>query len=313
MGLPFTLLLTLVFGAVVWAASPRWQVPESLTVNQDRISLADLLPDVPRDVLPAQLAETFIAQSPEPGRSRSLPGALLRKQFAAAGVPQVVVPAHVTVERPGWPVDLEMGRQAVVEYIRERAPWPADRYRIDFLREPTPVMINAGPVTVRVLQGPKKQLAGTHSYVVEYRQEGRREVRGSFNVRVHVEAAIQVAARAMPRGTVLAETDLVSKQVDLASIRGVPETDPAKIVGARLAHPLQEGQLITVDSCEPIPIVRRGDAVVLVARREGLVVSAFGVAREDGAVGEMISIENVSSKQLVHGRVENANTVAVSF
>jgi flagella basal body P-ring formation protein FlgA len=255
----------------------------------------------------------FVCEAPLPGKSRVLSGSYVRTQLAAAGLGDVPVPPRLTLVREGVAIDHEIGRQAVSTYIREIAPWPAERYRVEVVRDPSPLTVEPGALTARLIQPPKGNLAGVRTYRVEYCQNGTPVAQASFIVAIHVTAEVYVAAHAMQRGVVVAETDLLTKELDLAAVRGTPETDRRKLVGARLARPLNEGQLFTVDSLEPVPLVRRGDAVMLVASRGDLVVTAFGLAREDGAIGKIIRLENVQSKKIVHGRVESANTVTVLF
>jgi len=306
------LLLIAITAAAAWAAETAPMVPERVIVVGDEVTLGDL---VRAAGLPAadRLFLVRLVKSPNPGQQRSLNRHYVLRQLTAEGLGHIGVPARITVERPGRAIDPALGRELVLAYIREHAPWPPERYRIEMTRAHDPITVEPGEVTARLIQRPADRLEGTHTYVVEYRVGGRRVARGGFTMKVHVQATAFVAATQLNRGILLAERDLIAREMDLADLRGLPETDKAKLIGARLRHTIREGQIVTSDALEPVPLVRRGDAVTIVARRGDMVVTAFGLAREDGALGEVVRVENLQSQRVVHARVRGNNTVAVLF
>jgi flagella basal body P-ring formation protein FlgA len=208
-------------------------------------------------------------------------------------------------------IDPAAGRLAVIAYIDANAPWPKDRYQVEFVREHAPLAAATAEVEPRLAQPPSGALAGVHTFDVNYVHDGQVVARGAFTVKIKATGTVYLAAHPLTRGATLAETDVVAKEVELANVRGVPETDLQKIVGARVARPLVEGQLVTADSVEAKLAVRRGDAVMLVARRGEMTVTAFGIARENGSIGKVIPVMNLQSKKIVYGRVESASAVAV--
>lgn len=307
-----SLALIAIVAVVSWAATSTPMVPDRVMVTGDEVTLADL---VQAAGVPAaeNLRHIHLIKAPNPGATRTLNRESVRRQLAAAGLGYIGVPPRIRVERPGRMIDPAVGREVVLAYIQKNAVWPADQYRIEITGEHNPITVEPGDVTVRLMQRPVGRLSGTHTYVVEYRVGGKRVARGSFTVKVHVNATVYVAAHRLNRGILLSERDLLAKEYDLASLRGLPETAKEKLIGARLRHTIREGQIVTSDALEPVPLVRRGDAVVIVAKRGTLVVTAFGVARENGAMGEVVQVENLQSKRVVHARVKGNNTVVALF
>ncbi len=287
-------------------------VPERVTVQGEAVTLAHLV-QAAGVKAGDHLRQIVLVKAPKPGGRRTLNGAYVRRQLAAAGLEFVAAPDRIIIERPGFAIDPTIGRQAVIDFIKSNAPWPEDSYRIEVVRSHMPLTVEPGAITARIIQHPKGRLSGTHTFVVEYRESGRRVARGAFTMRIHVQGVVYVAAYQLNRGVLLSERDLIAKEVDLAKIRGLPETDKSKLIGARIKYTVREGQIVTSGALEPVPVVRRGDAVVVIARRGGMAVTAFGVARESGALGEVIRVENMQSKRVVHARIENSNTVAVLF
>jgi len=66
---------------------------------------------------------------------------------------------------------------------------------------------------------------------------------------------------------------------------------------------LRSGQLSS-----PV-VVKRGDAVTMVARRDGIEVSVAGEALDAGAAGTVIRVRNAGSGQVMRMRVAGPGTV----
>jgi len=308
------LLVLLIFLATVAPldAGEAFRVAPVVEVSGEKITIGDLVMSAGGELLP-RVRETVIAESPDPGCSRILTGRYVQAQLAIAGVEGVQMPSRIEIRRTGQVIDPLLGEQVVVEFIREKAIWPAEQYRLEVMRRHDPIPVTPGPVTARLTQYPKEELAGRHNYQVEYRRDGELMGRGSFTVEVSVTATVYLAAHRLSRGVVLAETDLSPKQMPLGEIQGIPETDRSKIIGARTKHVIQEGQILTRDQLQAVPVIRKGEVVQILAHRGSLAVTAFGIARESGAAGEMIKIENIQSKTVVYGRVMDPTTVEVMF
>lgn len=304
-------LLTL--ATFVFAGEASWIIPGEVEVHRDKVFLGDLLSGTPPHTVPDQVANVFVIRSPQPGESRTLNRIYLASILESAGLENVSVPDQVRITRPGMTIDSSLGQAVVLEYIRNNATWPPSQYQVRVLRAHSPVVVSEGEVTARVMEPHRSALAGRHTYQVEYLQRGRKVAQGAFSVEVNVQARVYRAAHMIRRGVVLARTDLVPVEVDLAELHGRAATEIDQLVGSRAKRTLREGEILTEGCVEPTPVISRGDAVVMIAKRGCVVVRAFGIAQEQGAVGDVIKIKNIQSRKIVHGRVMDANTVQVLF
>lgn len=80
--------------------------------------------------------------------------------------------------------------------------------------------------------------------------------------------------------------------------------------GWRVTRPVSSGTVLTRTMVEPIPLVRRGDRISIVASTGGILVTAPGVAQGDGGPGEVIRVENTLSGQIVEAYVVDEQTVS---
>ena len=87
---------------------------------------------------------------------------------------------------------------------------------------------------------------------------------------------------------------------------------PQDFVGLRTTRTILAGTPLSDLNVETVPLVERGDAVTLLVRTGNVVVTAQGIARQSGGLGDLIEVENALSKQKVLGEIIDANTVEVN-
>lgn len=129
--------------------------------------------------------------------------------------------------------------------------------------------------------------------------------------RVVVYQDVVVAARAMSRGSVLAEGDVKLAEQDTSTLPYgfILRTEHA--IGSRLRRDINAGKAVTPAMLETPALIKRGQQVTLEARNGGMVVRTAGVAKSDGVKGQVISVENTSSQRVVHAIVRSGKTVEV--
>lgn len=123
---------------------------------------------------------------------------------------------------------------------------------------------------------------------------------------------VVVATTDLPRGHVLSREDLDVEQQEFKN--GQPDLRSVEdFVGLRTSRHVMSGSALTNLNVETIPIVERGAQVTILVQTSSLVVSAPGIARGAGGVGEVISVENTLSRQVVLGEIIDAQTVQVNM
>lgn len=115
-------------------------------------------------------------------------------------------------------------------------------------------------------------------------------------------------ARSVPKGEMLTADDLVLAAAGTRSPDGI-FTDPADVVGRRTKAALGEGKPVLLRQLEPVWLIAKGNPVVLVAKAGGLAVSAPAEALEDGGMGDVIRVLNLSSQREIKAVVTGKNFV----
>jgi flagella basal body P-ring formation protein FlgA len=120
---------------------------------------------------------------------------------------------------------------------------------------------------------------------------------------VHVMSEVVVSARSVARGASLTAADLATRRVDLSTLPPGAATNPAQVQGRLLKRPVAPGTVLTSAMLASKPLVRRGEAVTLLARVGGLDVRVSAEALANGAEGERIKVRNVASRRVVEATV----------
>ncbi len=129
--------------------------------------------------------------------------------------------------------------------------------------------------------------------------------------RVQTLVELPVLRRAMAVGERVAAADLDWVKLDAKRIASTALTDPAQLIGFEARRPLPAGRVLTSRDLGPSMLVHRGRPVRLIYQNDGLVLTAIGMASDDGALGEPVRILNTMSRQEVQGIVSGPDEVAL--
>jgi flagella basal body P-ring formation protein FlgA len=119
-------------------------------------------------------------------------------------------------------------------------------------------------------------------------------------------------ARAVARGEIIKQADVVVERHDRAEVHGVVLGKIEQAVGLAARNALQIGTpLRPADLMKP-ELVQRNEAVTLVYRVPGIVLTVRGKAAEGGAEGDVIVVTNEQTKRPVQGVITGQGRVTVS-
>jgi len=92
-----------------------------------------------------------------------------------------------------------------------------------------------------------------------------------------------------------------------------PCLDPAILKGKVLVRSIKEGGVIEMSAVQQPHLIRKGEMVKIVYNRGGIFLSTQGVAHTNGAIDEMIKVQNINSKKILNCRVSAAGLVEVAL
>jgi flagella basal body P-ring formation protein FlgA len=136
------------------------------------------------------------------------------------------------------------------------------------------------------------------------------QMRVSGEVVAMVQAV--VAARHLAPNNVVDSGDVRRARVRAALLHGAAPVPAADVTGMALRHDVAAGQVLTTNDLRHPALVDRGSLVRMSLDSEGLALSAQGIARESGARGDHIRVENPVSHLIILAEVTGAGQVRVA-
>lgn len=131
--------------------------------------------------------------------------------------------------------------------------------------------------------------------------------RYEFVVRAKISAKVVVAATDLMPGKFLSPSDVLLERHDIS---GMPDSfsDLTAVEGMSTRRSVRAGDVLRQNMLVAPALVKRGDQVRIVARREQIEVSMSGEALDTGARGASVRVRN-SSGTIIRARVTDAGTV----
>ncbi len=210
-------------------------------------------------------------------------------------------------------VDAERVRAMVSDYIDSNMPWAPGCARFEITGRLDDVVLPSENFSYSISGRTDDRFLGDSTYMVRFLVNGLPVRQKHVTAKIEVLMDIVVARRALRRDEILSPEDVM---VAKKWMRGTPYqvfTDPADVVGKKLGTDLWQNMEVRRSMVKDVPVVKKGKMVRIVLENKFMNVHTVGLTEEDGANGQMIRVQNISSKKIIYARVESASVVRVEF
>jgi flagella basal body P-ring formation protein FlgA len=204
-------------------------------------------------------------------------------------------------------------RSAVEERLQETVVPPVIEWRITDINLPPAAMIPADFDEYRLTEGHAAANGKMRTIVFNFYKNGKFIKKLGVVCRLELFADIVVAKTTLRRGSVITREmlDIVRREVSLPADDFC--TEIALVTGQQAKRTLRVRGLLRKSDLEPVPTIRSGEIVMIVADNGNIKITARGIAKSDGAMGETIPVLSLRSNKKIHGRVIGDGTVQVAF
>ncbi|MGD8294853.1 MAG: flagellar basal body P-ring formation chaperone FlgA [Desulfobacterales bacterium] len=300
------------------AGLTRINILPNVQVNSENILLGKIARIESHDSLLAQkLSNIKVAKAPLPGRARTLEYQVFILRLKQNGIDPTQlalhIPAKVVITRNYIEISREKIKMLVTDYIQTNILNGFADGNIKDIQVVDNLQVPNGRITFKVVPPRNRELLGKIPFTVHF------DVNGKFYKRVWVTATIEVLAevvitkKPLGRYKPITEDDIELQKMDLAKLPSGVITDPEAVLGKRTKRAIGAKTALRTDLVEFPPLVKRGDAVVIIAESSGLKITALGQAKKRGRLGDRIPVVNYDSKKILYARVLDSTTVKVEF
>ena len=206
--------------------------------------------------------------------------------------------------------------RAAAEFVRgqlEGATDPLERFEIHTRWQGDISLPLEGPAEVEIDRISSRPFRGPTVVRAEIRVGGETLRVLTITVDTRFFREVLVATRSLRRGEAITADMVELIERDVTSIRDGFFSDLGELEGYQAKRPLGFDRVITRTHVEPVPVVRRGDSILLLVVSANLQISAQGTALQDGSVGRRIRVKNQDSGKIVWGQVVNSGTVRINL
>ncbi|MFC4699958.1 flagellar basal body P-ring formation chaperone FlgA [Glaciecola siphonariae] len=121
---------------------------------------------------------------------------------------------------------------------------------------------------------------------------------------------VVVTSDTLSPGAMLSSRNMKIADIDKGKIRGSTFSSMSDLAGARIKRRVRPGTILNESM---LCFVCKGDRVTISAITGGLSIQVYGIAEEDGTLGETIQVRNTSSDKLVFATVSGTEEVQIKI
>lgn len=192
-------------------------------------------------------------------------------------------------------------------------PWPKDKVDLEVTFPDGEILLPEGMLSTETELPRGYTFFGQGAVLVKLFVDGKehKSVWAKTVIRLYTDMVL--ASRPILRNELIKEEDLKVERRLVASIPQGVFDDVDEIKGMRAKRKIGKDAVITGSDITLPELFKRGSMVSILLKKGGLAISAKGKAMEKGVKGQIIKVENISSKKVILAEVFDSKTVMVGF
>ena len=165
---------------------------------------------------------------------------------------------------------------------------------------------------IELLKPDDFNLSGNMIYIpVQVVDKSGRIFRSILSVRLKLYKNVLVAVKQISRKENLSEGDFVLKKEDVTRINGTPVYSLQGVSSLRSTVMIKPGDIVVKQMLEQIPVVKIGDELNAQYISGNVIVSTDVFARQDGVVGETITVITKDKKLFKVKVIDSKNVIII--
>jgi flagella basal body P-ring formation protein FlgA len=210
-------------------------------------------------------------------------------------------------------VNPDLIRKAIQKHLESEWGRKVKTVHVTVLEPADPVMIPGGAVELQVIPSPMEEGLGRRMFHVEAVANGK--PRKTIQVVADIAAMIDavVATRFLKTDELIETGDLKTAGMRVHQVNHPFITDQGEVIGKSASRPLPPDTPLRPAFVKLPLVIKKGDRVLIEARRGGLSIRAYGVTKSSGQVGQTVMVSNLDSGRELRAKVVAPSLVEVEF
>lgn len=224
------------------------------------------------------------------------------------------VAGKVDLERPMMrELHQELIQKAIQKQLETEWSGRVKSVQVAVIEPAGPLPIPSGVVELHLPMLASESGLGRRTFMLQVVVDGRlwKTVETVTDVAATVEAV--VLTRSLRAEEVVEAEDLSVTRVPVNDLRHGYLTSPDAVIGKSAARPLQENTPLRTSFLKAPMMVKKGDRVMIEARRGGLSIQTSGVTKGSGQVGQSVMVANLESGREFRAKIVSPGVVQVDF
>lgn len=307
-------LITLIYSTSASALEIRFLAESQ--IEAPMITLGDIANFSEISPLADALGSKQICPSPKPGESLTLVTRkiVLRfsKELSGQGPINWTGSGESKITRKGLKIGHNEIEDTISEYLEKRRPnLPQADYSFVPRELPLPFILPIGELQTAVTPG-KPGIIGSRRFTITYRVNGIIVKNISVRGKLKALAPVAILTQNVPRNSILMPNMVQLQVKDLSTLRD-PCTDLREVLGKKLIRNLRTGSVLDLSSIEFPPVIQKGQLVKIMINRNGLQLTASGIAAMNGKQDQVIRVMNSGSRKVIFCKVTAPGLVEVQI
>ncbi|BFU90982.1 MAG: putative Flagella basal body P-ring formation protein FlgA [Nitrospira sp.] len=204
-------------------------------------------------------------------------------------------------------------RKAIQKHLENEWGRKVKTVQVTVLEPADPMMIPGGAVELHIIPNPTEEGLGRRAFHVEAVANGK--PRKTIQVVADIAAMIDaiVATRFLKAEEVIDRGDLKTIEMKVHQMNHPFITNQGEVIGKSASRPLPPDIPLRPTFVKLPLLIKKGDRVLIEARRGGLSIRAYGVTKSNGQLGQTVMVTNLDSGRELRAKVVAPSLVEVEF
>lgn len=285
-------------------------IKADVIVNQEIVTLGDLVENA------GTAGSTPIFRAPDLGTRGNVSTWRIEEAARKAGLQSLDLKglASISVERAARTIRADHVHDVIQEAIADKLKVANINSVAVTFDEHTPVAVventsKAAPVVSRMDWNPATNRFEAVITIPDSRTTQANPIvyRGTASEMVNVA----VLKRSVNRGSVISSDDFTIETQPRMKLAVDAITDVQTLNGMSAKRQISAGQHLKLSDVERSRKVNKNDMVTIMFETGGITLSTRGKAMADGALGDVVAVQNTQSKKILEGRIVGAGMVSI--